>query len=79
MLMKDKLVKTNHKGMYYTVRKATVVLTAVFGLGFTVAVPTYILNTSAHKNAALASDTSDQNSDTENDGENYVSYNNQEN
>ena len=40
--MKDKLVKFNHKGMYYRFRKFGIVLLAVISIGTIVAVPTYI-------------------------------------
>ena len=40
--MKDKLVKFNHKGMYYRFRKLGIVLLAVISIGTIVAVPTYI-------------------------------------
>ena len=40
--MKDKLVKFNHKGMYYKFRKLGFVLLAVISIGTIVAVPTYI-------------------------------------
>ena len=42
MVMKDKLVKFNHKGMYYRFRKFGIVLLAVISIGTIVAVPTYI-------------------------------------
>ena len=42
MVMKDKLVKFNHKGMYYRFRKLGIVLLAVISIGTIVAVPTYI-------------------------------------
>ena len=42
MVMKDKLVKFNHKGMYYRFRKLGIVLLAVISIGTVVAVPTYI-------------------------------------
>ena len=42
MVMKDKLVKFNHKGMYYKFRKLGFVLLAVISIGTIVAVPTYI-------------------------------------
>ena len=40
--MKDKLVKLNHKGMYYRFRKLGIVFLAVISIGTIVAVPTYI-------------------------------------
>ena len=42
MVMKDKLIKFNHKGMYYRFRKFGIVLLAVISIGTIVAVPTYI-------------------------------------
>ena len=42
MVMKDKLVKFNHKGMYYRFRKLGIVLLALISIGTVVAVPTYI-------------------------------------
>ena len=42
MVMKDKLVKFNHKGMYYKFRKLGIVLLAFISVGTIVAVPTYI-------------------------------------
>ena len=42
MVMKDKLVKFNHKGMYYRFRKLGIVFLTVISIGTIVAVPTYI-------------------------------------
>ena len=42
MVMKDKLVKFNHKGMYYRFRKMGIVFLALISIGAIVAVPTYI-------------------------------------
>ena len=42
MVMKDKLVKFNHKGMYYRFRKLGIALLALISIGTVVAVPTYI-------------------------------------
>ena len=42
MVMEDKLVKFNHKGMYYRFRKLGIVFLAVISIGTIVAVPTYI-------------------------------------
>ena len=42
MVMKDKLVKFNHKGVYYRFRKLGILLLAVISIGTIVAVPTYI-------------------------------------
>ena len=40
--MKDKLVKFNHKGMYYRMRKLGILFLALISIGTIVAVPTYI-------------------------------------
>ena len=42
MVMKDKLVKFHHKGMYYRMRKLGIVFLALISIGTIVAVPTYI-------------------------------------
>ena len=42
MIMKDKLVKYNHKGMYYRLRKLGIVFLVLISIGTIVAVPTYI-------------------------------------
>ena len=42
MVMKDKLVKFNHKGIYYRFRKLGIVFLALISVGTIVAVPTYI-------------------------------------
>ena len=42
MVMKDKLVKFNHKGLYYRFRKLGIVFLAFISIGAVVAVPTYI-------------------------------------
>ena len=42
MVMKDKLVKFNHKGIYYQFRKLGFIFLAVVSIGTIVAVPTYI-------------------------------------
>ena len=42
MIMKDKLVKFHHKGLYYSMRKLGIVFLALISVGTIVAVPTYI-------------------------------------
>ncbi len=42
MVMKDKLVKFNHKGTYYRFRKLGIFFLALISIGTIVAVPTYI-------------------------------------
>ena len=42
MVMKDKLVKFHHKGLYYRFRKLGIVFLGLIAVGTVVAVPTYI-------------------------------------
>ena len=42
MVMKDKLYKSHHKGIYYKTRKALITSAVVFGAFVAVSVPTYI-------------------------------------
>lgn len=51
MVMKDKLVKNHHKGMYYRMRKATIFILASFTLAVAIVVPTYI-SSKTHNNPA---------------------------
>ena len=59
MIMKDKLVKFNHKGMYYRFRKLGIVFLAVISLGTIVAVPTYITFREMNNQAQHAEEESD--------------------
>jgi len=55
MVMKDKLVKNHHKGIYFTLRKMTLVLVASATFVVAVVVPTYIVSTlSKNKKAGIA-------------------------
>ena len=54
MVMKDKLVKFHHRGMYYRLRKIGFVLLAVISIGTIVAVPTYITMREMTNNAQHA-------------------------
>ena len=45
MVMKDKLVKNHHKGIYFTLRKMTLILLASATFAVAVVVPTYIVST----------------------------------
>ena len=54
MVMKDKLVKFHHKGMYYRLRKLGFTLLAVISIGTIVAVPTYITMREMTNNAQHA-------------------------
>ncbi len=79
MVMKDKLEKTNHKGMYYTMKKVSVGFACVLCLGMAVAIPTYIAQHSINKNAAHAEeDKVDDDTTKENEDETtYDSYDDQ--
>ena len=59
MVMKDKLVKFNHKGMYYRFRKLGIALLAVFSIGTIIAVPTYITFREMNNQAQRAEEESD--------------------
>ena len=73
MVMKDKLEKTNHKGMYYTVKKVSVGFACVLCLGMAVAIPTYIAQQSISRNAAHAEEEK-VDDDTTNDKEEETDY-----
>lgn len=79
MVMKDKLVKTNHKGSYYLIKKMSIALLVVSSVIFAVAIPTYIISMSKKKNIGIAQETSseiveeEENSSKENIE--YESYN----
>ncbi len=78
MVMKDKLVKTNHKASYYFMKKASVVALAVVCGAFAIAVPTYIIQNSAKNTTALAEEDKEEQDKTDNGGEDstiYESYN----
>ncbi len=53
MVMKDKLVKTHHKGTYYTMRKTVLGLLCGFTLIASIVVPTYIIASVSKKNTTL--------------------------
>ena len=78
MVMKDKLVKTNHKGSYYVMKKLSIALLAVASVSFVIAVPTYIVQSSKNKNTVgLAEEETSQvseNNDSE-VSESYETYN----
>ncbi|MCR5505394.1 MAG: hypothetical protein K6F07_00140 [Bacilli bacterium] len=55
MVMKDKLVKNHHKGIYFTMKKWTLILLASATFIVAVVVPTYIMaNIQANKTAGIA-------------------------
>ena len=59
MVMKDKLVKFNHKGVYYRFRKLGIVLLALISIGTIVAVPTYITFREINQQAQYAEEEQD--------------------
>lgn len=79
--MKDKLVKNHHKGMYYRIRKATLVILASFTFAAAIVVPTYIFAIS-QKNTATgyaaenqtqdSSETVDENQESEKQYETFI-------
>ena len=79
MVMKDKLVKTHHKGGYYLVKKVSVVLFILACFSFAVAVPTYIIqNSKTRKQRGLAEENTISESvneeESESSSEEYESY-----
>ena len=82
MVMKDKLVKTNHKGGYYVMKKLSIAFIAVASAAFVIAIPTYIYQTANEKKTViLAEEESSEVMEQENSEEvvEYEEYNNQEN
>lgn len=82
MVMKDKLVKTHHKGLYYKTRKVVIGVLCGFTFAAAIVVPTYILSV-VNKNdtAGLAEEDTRSSEATEENQENqsseYEEYNNQ--
>ena len=74
MVMKDKLVKTNHKASYYFMKKISVIALAVVAGAFAIAVPTYIVQTSLNNKTALAEENKEEENKTDNSGEDEVIY-----
>ena len=76
MVMKDKLVKTNHKGTYYLMKKISIGLIAVVSAAFVIAVPTYIIHNSKKNTMGLAEEKTSEVVESENSGEevNYENY-----
>ena len=76
MIMKDKLVKTNHKGSYYLMKKVLIAFASVLTFAFVIAVPTYIIQNSRKKTNALAEEKSSEVIEENNSEENseYESY-----
>ena len=59
MVMKDKLTKFHHKGIYYRFRKLGIVFLALISIGTIVAVPTYITFREMNNQAQHAEEESD--------------------
>ncbi len=82
MQMKDKLVKTNHKGGYYTMKKMSIGLLAIASGAFIIAIPTYIVQNHNKKNSiGLAEENTSEKveSNSEEETLEYEEYNDQEN
>ena len=80
MVMKDKLVKTNHKGGYYLIKRISISLFALACFTFAIAVPTYIIqNSKANKQRGLAEENTASETivedNSESSEESYESYN----
>ncbi len=74
MVMKDKLVKTNHKASYYFMKKVSIIALAVVAGAFAIAVPTYIVQNSLNNKTALAEENKEEENKDENSGEDEVIY-----
>ena len=74
MVMKDKLVKTNHKGPYYLTKKLSFVLLAVASAAFIIAIPTYITQVAKKNQVGLAQETSSEIIEGSEELEEYESY-----
>lgn len=77
MVMKDKLVKTNHKGPYYVMKKLSIAFLVIASAIFMIAVPTYIIQTTKNKNTMIhAEENSSEVVEENSEGSgNYDSYN----
>ena len=60
MVMKDKLVKNNHKSSYFIFKKLSLIVLAVSCFACAVFIPTYIINSSNKKNIGVAQETSSE-------------------
>ena len=60
-MMKDKLVKHNHRFVYFVMRKIAIVAIVVIGVGGVIAIPTYI----SLNSAPLTSGKAEENSSSE--------------
>ena len=53
MVMKDKLVKTNHKGPYYVMKRLSIAFLVLASATFAIAVPTYIYQSNKTKKTMI--------------------------
>ncbi len=74
MVMKDKLVKTNHTATYYIMRKMSLVILAIIGAAFVIAVPTYIIQNSQKNTIGLAEENTSEVSESESSEEGEETY-----
>ena len=74
MVMKDKLVKTNHKGTYYLMKKLSIAFLVLASAAFVIAIPTYITQVSKKKDVGYAQENTSEETSSEENTE-YESYN----
>ena len=74
MVMKDKLVKTNHKGTYYLMKKLSIAFLVLASAAFVIAIPTYITQASKKKDVGYAQENTSEETSSEENTE-YESYN----
>ena len=81
MVMKDKLVKTHHKGPYYTMKKISIGLLALASVTFIIAIPTYIMQSNNSGKKINAEETTSEKTETNSEEEviEYEEYMDQEN
>ena len=81
MVMKDKLVKTHHKGPYYTMKKISIGLLALASVTFIIAIPTYIMQSNNSGKKINAEETTSEKTETSSEEEviEYEEYIDQEN
>ena len=81
MVMKDKLVKTHHKGPYYTMKKISIGLLALASVTFIIAIPTYIMQSNNSGKKINAEETTSEKTGTSSEEEviEYEEYIDQEN
>ena len=82
MVMKDKLVKTHHKSLYYKTRKAVIGTLCVFTFAAAIVVPTYIMSVVNKNNTAGLAEEDTRSSEViednqESESSEYEEYNDQ--